>query len=84
MITKAEIKLSFFTGPHCSLCDDAKALIDSVGEAARSFEITYFNVKENPEHYHLYALRIPVLRREDTLVELGWPFNEQQLRTFLS
>jgi len=32
----------------------------------------------------IYGARVPVLRREDTRAELGWPFVAAQVRAFLT
>jgi hypothetical protein len=42
------------------------------------------DIKSSPDFYHLYAARIPVLKRVDSQAELGWPFDAQQLTEFLS
>ncbi|TPV60004.1 glutaredoxin family protein [Aestuariibacter sp. GS-14] len=76
------MKLALFTGPQCCLCNDAKALVAQCSKAS-AIELTEFNIRENPAHYHLYAVRIPVLKREDSEAELGWPFTLQDLELFL-
>ena len=62
------MKIAFFTGPQCCLCDDADELVRQ---------------SSMYEHYHLYAVRIPVLKREDNGAELGWPFTLDELELFL-
>ncbi|NVK58256.1 MAG: glutaredoxin family protein [Alteromonadaceae bacterium] len=76
------MKVAFFTGPQCSLCDDAEALI-AQSEQATTLEVTKYNIREDTGLYHLYAVRIPVLKREDNGQELGWPFNLNELELFL-
>ena len=76
------MNIALFTGPQCSLCDDAKALLSQSSKAS-SITLTEYNIRENPEHYHLYAVRIPVLKREDNNAELGWPLSLQDLELFL-
>ena len=46
-------------------------------------QITKHNIRDNTDHYHLYAVRIPVLKREDNGAELGWPFTLDELELFL-
>ncbi len=76
------IKIAFYTGPQCSLCDDAQALL-AQSSYADELQITPYNIRQDSELYHLYAVRIPVLKREDNGEELGWPFNLEELELFL-
>ncbi|GAC32774.1 glutaredoxin family protein [Paraglaciecola polaris] len=71
----------FYSGKECCLCDDAEVIFNHVAPNAL---YTKVDVKTSTELYHLYGARIPVLKRQDSEQELGWPFNEQQLREFLS
>ena len=75
------MKLTLFTGPQCHLCDLAVEVINSLDRPTLTVERV--NIRDNTEYYQLYAVRIPVLRREDTQQELGWPFDKQQLETFI-
>jgi len=77
------MQVNLYTGPQCCLCDDAKALIDSLPAEYRP-EVTLCNIREDANLYHLYAVRIPVLKRVDNEQELGWPFDQSQLIQFLS
>lgn len=77
------MRINFYTGPQCCLCDDAKALLLQVS-VYNSLEVQYFNVREDKKLYHLYGARIPVLQRIDNNVELGWPFDLQSLERFLN
>ena len=76
------MQIDFYTGPHCSLCDDALALLQAVNQP--DLIINKCNIKDNTQWFHLYAVRIPVLKRKDSGRELGWPFNLDELRQFLS
>lgn len=81
------LKIEFFTGPHCELCNHALALISELKELeprAHTMSLDMLNIRDNPEHYHLYAVRIPLLRRVDSGAELGWPFELEALKKFLS
>lgn len=75
--------LHFFTGPHCELCDIADEIL-SQSQYYASLDIQKHNIRENTQHYHLYAVRIPVIKRDDTQAELGWPFTLQELEHFLA
>lgn len=76
------MKLQFFTGPQCSLCDLAQHALSQV-EGADELQVEMCNVRENPDWYHLYGARIPVFKRTDTGQEIGWPFTTEDLETFI-
>ncbi|MFC3095762.1 glutaredoxin family protein [Alteromonas sediminis] len=75
--------INLYTGPQCSLCDDAKSLLDTLPENIRP-QVTQINIRDDVNLYHAYAVRIPVLKRTDNQQELGWPFDQTQLIQFLS
>lgn len=78
------MKIILYTGPHCSLCDDAIALIDALDI---DVELEKINIRKSTDLYHLYGSRIPVVKHGDkehaSAEELGWPFTIEQLRAFL-
>ena len=65
------------------MCDEAEQLVKH--SAPRWYaQLNKIDVTSSPENYHLYAARIPVLKRSDNDKELGWPFDQNQLTEFLS
>ena len=52
--------------------------VDAIGNLEK------VDISKDHQAYHLYAVRIPVLKRTDDQSELGWPFDLTQLETFLS
>jgi hypothetical protein len=74
------MKLTLYTGPYCELCDRAIALVEQLEHPDLTLEAV--NIRTSTDLYHLYAVRIPVLKKEDG-AELGWPFDLQQLRAFV-
>tara|TARA_R110002124_G_scaffold50930_5_gene147642 strand:+ start:35 stop:349 length:315 start_codon:yes stop_codon:yes gene_type:complete len=46
-------------------------------------ELEKINIRDSADLYHLYGARIPVLKREKTDSELGWPFTLDDLIEFL-
>ncbi|WP_232357808.1 glutaredoxin family protein [Paraneptunicella aestuarii] len=76
------IDLILFSGSECSLCDLAKDLLEQVAEQC-PYSLTTIDVKAERQYYHQYGARIPVVFREDTQSELGWPFDKAQLLEFL-
>lgn len=65
----------------CHLCEQAEAVLMPFVE--RGLWVEVVDIAERAEWVNDYALRIPVLRRVDTGAELDWPFEAQQLATFL-
>jgi hypothetical protein len=62
----------------CHLCDEAEAVLREVGIAAE-----YVDIAEDDELLERYGVRIPVLQRMDTGVELGWPFDAANVLDFV-
>ncbi|KXJ61746.1 glutaredoxin family protein [Alteromonas sp. KUL42] len=76
------MKIFFYTGPQCSLCDLADVELGNTSMFA-SLEIEKVNIRTSTDLYHLYGARIPVLKREDNNKEIGWPFSTADLEEFL-
>ncbi|MFW8589731.1 glutaredoxin family protein [Glaciecola sp. 2405UD65-10] len=76
------MKLILYTGPQCSLCDDALDLYHQL--PASQWEVSKINIRDSVDLYHLYAVKIPVFKRSDTQEELHWPFDLATLRIFLA
>lgn len=81
MLAIEQMKLILYTGPQCHLCDLALLELEPVKDTEISVETR--NIRKNPDDYHLYAFRIPVLKRADNGSELGWPFTTQDIEQFL-
>lgn len=45
--------------------------------------VELIDIADSEVLFEAYGLRIPVLRRIDTGAELGWPFDSEQVVTFL-
>lgn len=76
------MKIIFYTGPQCSLCDLADIELQQTS-AFSSLEIEKVNIRTSTELYHLYGALIPVLKRADNEKEIGWPFEAADLEEFL-
>lgn len=77
------MQVDLYTGPNCSLCEKAKDLLAELPETM-DITVTSVNIRNDVSLYHQYAVRIPVLKRQDNHNELGWPFDLAQLEQFLS
>ena len=65
----------------CHLCEVADALLMPFVEHGLLVELV--DIAEREDWVEQYGLRIPVLRRNDTGAELNWPFDAEQVVTFL-
>jgi hypothetical protein len=66
----------------CTLCERARAI--AVIEAERAgFVIEDVDIADDDALLQRYATLIPVVRRPDRNVELGWPFDHHALRMLL-
>jgi hypothetical protein len=65
----------------CHLCEVAEAELLPFVEHGLLVEL--LDIVESESWLDRYALRIPVLRRSDTGAELDWPFEAEQVASFL-
>jgi hypothetical protein len=83
MLDPTGVNIILYTGPQCHLCELAQDVLRQ-SKQYENLTVTIKNIREDTELYHRYAVRIPVLQREDNQLELGWPFDLAQLETFLA
>jgi glutaredoxin len=74
-------QLTLYSTSNCHLCETALSLLEVCNQ---SFNLVIIEIAENTTLLEHYALKIPVICREDTKVELNWPFDENMIRAFLS
>jgi glutaredoxin len=72
------MKLVLYGTTYCHLCEQAEAVLHAVGVDAEHIDIA-----EDDALLEKYGVRIPVVKREDTGAELGWPFDEAAVRRFI-
>jgi hypothetical protein len=65
----------------CHLCEVAEAELLPFVEHGLLVELV--DIVEQQTWLDRYALRIPVLRRSDSGAELDWPFEAEQVASFL-
>ncbi|MCU1736633.1 MULTISPECIES: glutaredoxin family protein [Pseudomonas] len=65
----------------CHLCEVAEALLMPLVDHGLLVELV--DIADSEALFDAYGLRIPVLRRVDTGAELEWPFEVEQVVTFL-
>jgi len=76
------INLILYSTSHCHLCEQAETLLLDV---AREHELQWESIEitDNANLCELYEIKIPVLKRVDTDVEICWPFNEDDIKLLL-
>jgi hypothetical protein len=70
-----------FSTLGCHLCEQAESVLMPFVEHGLLVEVV--DIADRAEWVDSYGLRIPVLRRLDTGAELDWPFEAEQVVTFL-
>ncbi|MBV1872905.1 MAG: glutaredoxin family protein [Gammaproteobacteria bacterium] len=68
----------FYTTSGCHLCEEADALLKEF----QGIQINVCDISESDALIDLYGTRIPVLRRDNTSTEMGWPFDREDLVRF--
>lgn len=56
-------KITFYTKPHCPLCDEALTILRNL-QNQRRFELSEVNILEDPALYEKYKHDIPVAEWE--------------------
>lgn len=72
------MKLILYGTTFCHLCEQAEAILQAVG-----VEAEHIDIAEDDVLLEKYGVRIPVVKREDTGAELGWPFDKTGVIEFL-
>lgn len=67
----------------CHLCDVAAEILVHHMDPGR-FVVDVVEIADDDRLLEQYGVRIPVLVDEASGKELGWPFDEEQLRLFLA
>jgi hypothetical protein len=55
-----------------------------LGQTTTPINIITVDIADDDKLILQYGTRIPVLKREDALEELGWPFNLNDLNAYLA
>ncbi len=72
------VKLILYGTPNCHLCEQAEAVLQASG-----MEAEHIDIAQNDALLEKYGVTIPVVKREDTGAELGWPFDVTAARIFI-
>lgn len=77
------VHLNLYSTSHCHLCEKATALLVSLSD---QYDIEWMNIEVTDDLvlFESYGIKIPVLKRLDTNVEIAWPFSIKDIEKFLS
>lgn len=66
---------------YCHLCEQAEELVRELPK--QLYLVEKVDISEDDQLMERYALRIPVVRVQNTTNDLGWPFDSVSLREYL-
>jgi Glutaredoxin-like domain (DUF836) len=72
-------QLYLYSTSHCHLCELAYSLAMKLPDIS----VNVIDVADDEILLAEYGVRIPVLRRQDTKIELNWPFSEAEIQQLL-
>lgn len=75
-------RLFLYTTSACHLCEQAQNLLEPI-LLKGTFQLQLVEISDDDELMERYGLRIPVIRRDDSNADLGWPFDEAQVKQYL-
>lgn len=78
------MRLLLFGTSGCHLCEQAEQMINDGMPKRRGLMIETVDIAEHEHWQARYAIRIPVLYHPETQQELGWPFDQTQVKKFIT
>ena len=67
----------------CHLCEQAESIIKDCLLDGLDLIIEEIDIAEQEQWQDRYAIRIPVLYHPETEQELGWPFDQADVKEFI-
>lgn len=77
------MRLVLFSTSGCHLCEQAEEIIRECLPCDFDQVVEIVDIAEQEHCLVLYGTRIPVLCDTETKMELGWPFEQVDVREFL-
>ncbi|MFZ2313455.1 MAG: glutaredoxin family protein [Methylobacter sp.] len=77
------IRLMLFGTSGCHLCEQAESIINDCLLDGLDLIIEDIDIAEQERWQDRYAIRIPVLYHAETKQELGWPFDQADVKEFI-
>ena len=78
------IRLLLLGTSGCHLCEQAQQIINDYFPNNVELTIEAVDIAEQEQWQEQYALRIPVLYHPDTKKDLGWPFDQWQVKELIN
>jgi len=78
------IRLMLFGTSGCHLCEQAESIINDCLLDYAELIIEAIDIAEQEQWQEQYAIRIPVLYHPETKQELGWPFDQADVKEFIN
>ncbi|MFT4798756.1 MAG: hypothetical protein ACJAYE_003033 [Candidatus Azotimanducaceae bacterium] len=79
------MKLILYTTLGCHLCEQAAAIIARVqAQQLLELEVEAIDIADHDELVEQFGIRIPVVLLKHKNKDLGWPFDESELKNYLS
>ncbi len=78
------IQLLLFGTSGCHLCEQAEQVIKECLPDNLDLAIETIDISGQEQWEEQYSLRIPVLYHPETKKDLGWPFNQWQVKEFIN
>jgi glutaredoxin len=75
------LTLNFYTTSACHLCDAASNMLTEIN---KPIQLITIDIANDDQLIEQYGTRIPVLKRDDTQLELEWPFTLTELQKYIS
>ncbi len=76
--------IELMTTSGCHLCEQALALLQQLQRDGLDIDIVEVEISLSETLTDEYGIRIPVLRRSGVSEELGWPFDYDQARRYVT
>jgi len=78
--------VTLYTTLGCHLCEDAAELLRSYSGTVQAIDIIEVEISDTDALIERYGIRIPVVAipNMEIEIEIGWPFNAEQLNKFLT
>ena len=77
------ITVQLYTTLGCHLCEQALALLKTLSPELNP-SIEEIEIADSDELVDRYGIRIPVVTRAGSGLDLGWPFDTHSLKAFLT
>jgi hypothetical protein len=77
------MRLLLFGTSGCHLCEQAREIIQDCLSDRLDKWIETIDIAEFEQWQAQYAIRIPVLYHPESQKELGWPFDQTQVKEFI-